>query len=472
MSIKQHITNEQAWLFDDGFGSGGRGCASVEQLIREADIDSERGTEGTPLARCVLYRDDIAVRLDKSRDHGQTEATSGESENLINQLSDITNTIRGSSIKITHLFGINCRAASFFVLAFIIYPFQVFSHEYPELNPPKVERSLPDQPREVLISPLGTPTTEWLFHKNADGSHPDGSEQQFMWLINRARSNPSEEGIRLATMGDPDVAGACAYYGVNFDLLKSEFDVISIKPPAVFDIRLYNAAKSHSDYLIAIDGQDHNSQFTRIDTAGFQWNSCRGNVFSYTKNAIHGNAGFNIDWGYSIDGSGMQYDRGHRKAVMSIDGDYTNVGIAAVPENNPDTAVGPLVVTGNYCNANTRYADHYNLFIVGTVWTDKDNDGLYDPGEGVGGVMVTPSMGTYFAITGHNGGYAIPLIAGGSYQVAFTGEGVPDGTVRSVSVVDQSVLLDLEMNSVLDSDGDEPVKNRAKSIPSILKLLL
>ncbi len=44
MSIKQHFTNEQARQFGDEFGfDWERGCASVEQLIRETDIDLERG---------------------------------------------------------------------------------------------------------------------------------------------------------------------------------------------------------------------------------------------------------------------------------------------------------------------------------------------------------------------------------------------------------------------------------------------
>lgn len=44
MSIKQHLTPEQARQFGDEFGfDWERGSASVEQLIRESDIDLERG---------------------------------------------------------------------------------------------------------------------------------------------------------------------------------------------------------------------------------------------------------------------------------------------------------------------------------------------------------------------------------------------------------------------------------------------
>ena len=255
-------------------------------------------------------------------------------------------------------------------------------------------------------------------------------------------------------MDDPDVAAARSYFRVNLDLLKAEFTATSAKPPAAFDVRLYNAAKSHSDYLISIDASSHTGQFDRISAEGFHYLVARGNVFAYCKTALYGHAGFNIDWGYGGDGSGMQDDRGHRKAVMSIDGSYTNVGIAAVPESNPGSAVGPLVVTGNYCNANLSYAGHYNLFIVGTVWEDKDGDSLYDPGEGIGGVTVAPSQGSYYAVTANSGGYAIPLSSGGSYEVSFSGLGIPSGSLRSVTVGSESVLLDLLVGPAVDFDHD------------------
>ena len=135
--------------------------------------------------------------------------------------------------------------------------------------------------------------------------------------------------------------------------------------------------------------------------------------------------------------------RGHRMAIMSVDGNYTNVGIAAVPENNPGTGVGPLVVTGNYCYANTGYADHYNRFLVGTVWEDANHNSQYDPGEGIGGVTVMPDIGTYYAVTANSGGYAIPILASGGYEVTFSGGSVPAGSTETVNVGSESVLLDL-----------------------------
>ena len=309
----------------------------------------------------------------------------------------------------------------------------------PSKNPPRDE--IPGYQVDEKIMPKiplrSTPDTEWTFHKTSDNAHPDANEQQMMWLMNRARANPTQEGIWLATTDIPNIASARRYFSVDVVMLQSEFAGYASKPPAAFDVRLYNAAKVHSDDLIARDAQDHNDQFQRISDAGFSYLKAGGNVFSYTKDAVYGHAGFNIDWGSGP--GGMQVGRGHRMAIMSIDGDFTNVGIAIVSESDAATAVGPLVTTGNYCKANTSQPDHYNRFIVGTVWNDLDNDGMYDPEEGVGNVTVMPNSGTYYAVTSDSGGYAIPIVSEGNYTLTFSGA---VDAVKRVEVGTESVLLD------------------------------
>jgi hypothetical protein len=294
---------------------------------------------------------------------------------------------------------------------------------------------------------------EWKLHKTDDGSHPDGSEQQLVWLMNRARANPMQEGIWLATSSESDIAGGRGYFGVNTSLLQSEFAGYAAKPPAAFDVRLYNAAKVHSDDLIARDAQDHKDQFLKIQQAGFHYWGGRGNVFSYARNSLYAHAAFNIDWGGN-DGTGMQTGRGHRMAIMSVDGDYTNVGFAMVPENNPETSVGPLVTTENFCRADEQYPDHFNRFIVGTVWRDNNANGLYDPGEGIGNVTVTPSQGQYFAVTSVGGGYAIPIETPGDYTLIFSG--AASGSVN-VTVGSVSVLADLQVTAASTSQSGKAV---------------
>ena len=294
---------------------------------------------------------------------------------------------------------------------------------------------------------------EWVYHKTADGQHPSGEEQAFVWLMNRARQNPLAEGAFLATTGDAGVDSAIDYFNVNTALMQSEFAGYAPAPPAAFDRRLYLAAKAHSDDLIARDAQDHIGQFDRVADQNFVFSAARGNVFSKNRYALYGHAAFNIDWG--VAANGMQVGRGHRQAIMSLDGDYTNVGIAAVADNDPSTNVGPWVVTGNYAAAGTWAADHYNRFIVGTVWQDNNDNGRYDPGEGLPNVTVTPDRGQYFAVSAAGGGYAIPITAAGAYLVTFSGGRLPTAYVAEVSIGQRSALLDLaDTLLVPDADGD------------------
>ena len=314
----------------------------------------------------------------------------------------------------------------------------------PEPNPPTIERDVPEAPSSATVSRWMAPAalTEWTYHKTDDNLHPDGNEQQMVWLMNRARSDPAQEGVWLATMTDPDVAAARSFWHVDTTVLQDEFAAIPAKPPAAFDVRLYNAAKAHSDYLISIDAQNHTGQFDRIDAAGFEFTSAAGIVYSYSENAVYGHAGFNIDWGPGTDGT--QDPPGHRNAIMSVSGNWTNVGYAVVAESNPATQVGPQVITGNLCYANTGYANHYNRFLVGTVWVDSNGNDQYDPGEGIGGVRVEPDQGDFFAVTANSGGYAIPITAAGDYVVTFSGSMITIPDNRTVTVASTSVLLDLK----------------------------
>jgi hypothetical protein len=312
-----------------------------------------------------------------------------------------------------------------------------------EPDPPRIEE--PDKTSPGWFGKATSQSTavmvEWTYHKTMDNEHPDDSEQQLLWLTNRARANPGQEGQWLATVDDYYIDMARSYFDVNLGVLQDEFESYAVEPPAAFDVRLYNAAKVHSEDLIRRDAQDHNQQFDRIDAAGFVYTQARGNVFSYAYTALFGHAAFNIDWGAG-DGTGMQPGRGHRKAIMSLDGNYTNVGVAVVEEHEPSTGVGPLVITGNYCSADPNEPDHYNRFIVGTVWSDLNSNGLYDPDEGIGGVTVSPDEGSFYAVTANSGGYAIPILVPGEIAVTFSGSSLEDEVVQPITVGSDSVLVD------------------------------
>ncbi len=295
-----------------------------------------------------------------------------------------------------------------------------------------------------MVSLLPAQTTEWVYHKTEDGLHPDANEQQLVWLMNRARANPTAEGEFLAASGDPDIHAGITFFNVNTTQLRNEFAAIVPKPPAAFDRRLYEASRVHSLDLIARDAQDHNSQFNRVTAAGFMLATGRASVFSYGTTAIETHAALNIDWGGPASSGGMQVGRGHRVAIMSDQPSLlSNVGFAAVLESNPTTEVGPIVFSGAYCQAQTNVANHHNRFLVGTVWADANSNNRYDAGEGLANVRVQPNQGPFHAITGVAGGWAIPITSPATYTLTFSGTTLAGTPVRTAVVGAESVLVDV-----------------------------
>lgn len=116
----------------------------------------------------------------------------------------------------------------------------------PAKNPPKDglpgHRNLEKPTEDPLYG--STPTIEWTFHKTSDNAHPDTNEQQMLWLLNNARSNPTQEGNWLATTDIPNIVSARDYFCVDVVMLQNEFTGYDPKPPATFDVRLYNGSSS------------------------------------------------------------------------------------------------------------------------------------------------------------------------------------------------------------------------------------
>jgi hypothetical protein len=325
-----------------------------------------------------------------------------------------------------------------------------------------------------LISPMSIPDVEWTWHKSADGTLPLPEEQQLLWLMNRARQLPSGEGIWLTQTGVEEVEQAMNFFQVDRELLKAEFAGtdsfwISLpRPPAAFDIRLRDAAVAHCLDLIDRRAQDHNGQSQRVLDALFFYADLRLSVYSYTQSPIHGHAGWNIDWGSDQSGTigGMQSQRGHRQATMAVDPvygalDLPCVGFAYLSDSREDSSFGPYILTGNFgkprwwpwttqpydagndpADIDFFLANSADTYVVGTVWNDLNSNGLYDPGEGIGGVTVRPSSGPYFAVTGEAGGYAFPA-SNGSFTVTFSGSPLAETISKTVIISGgESVLLD------------------------------
>ena len=261
---------------------------------------------------------------------------------------------------------------------------------------------------------------------------PTNDEQYYLELINRARANPTAEGVRLATTTDSNVLSAYSSFGVNLVLMQSQFALLPPAPPLSMNATLITAARAHSQNMLQNNYQGHSgpdgSLTTRLQnyTAGANGWSIGENVYAYSKSVWYGHAGFEVDWGGSATSGGMQSPPGHRQNIHSTT--FREVGIGVVLGSNGSGGVGPQLVTQDF-----GMVGGLPPFVTGVVYRDLNGDGFYEPGEGVGGVTVTVSNTNSYAVTASSGGYSVPVAGSGSYTVTFSGGSVPTNQ-QSVSV--------------------------------------
>lgn len=259
---------------------------------------------------------------------------------------------------------------------------------------------------------------------------PTDDEQHYLELINRARADPTAEGQRLATSTDPEVLSAIAFFNVNLTVMQNEFAALPVRPPLVFNAKLIQAARGHSQDMFDNVFQGHtgsggSSAVQRMLAAGYASNGSAENVFSFVKSTFQGHAGFQIDWGADEDGTdnGMQSKRGHR---MNIHIDLREVGIGVVlgTKTSGGTTVGPQLVTQNFANPSVNN----QAFVTGVAYYDLNGNSFYDPGEGIGGLTVNVAGSSFHAVTANSGGYAVPVpTSNASRAVTFSGLGLNGG---------------------------------------------
>jgi hypothetical protein len=292
----------------------------------------------------------------------------------------------------------------------------------------------PPAPPIVVKPSLGFPAEEPSSPVLYSIGDPTNDEQYYLELINRARATPPAEGIRLATTTDQNVLGAYNSFGVNLVLMQVQFAAILPAPPLSMNATLLAAARAHSQNMFQNNYQGHSgpdgSLTTRLQayTSGANGWSLGENVYAYSKSVWYGHAGFEVDWGGTVLTGGMQSPPGHRLNIHSTQ--FREVGIGVVLGSNGGSGgVGPQLVTQDFGSVGGLLP-----FVTGVVYRDLNGNGLYDPGEGVGGVTVNVSNANYYAITASSGGYSVPVPASGSYTVTFSGGPVATAQ-RNVSVV-------------------------------------
>ena len=333
--------------------------------------------------------------------------------------------------------------------------------------------------------------------------NPTNEEQYQLELMNRARANPDSEGIRLEFDTTAQVVIDYSYFAKQQNYfaptpkqVDSSFAPYPARPPMAFNADLCRAARGHDTVMLMVDAQYHyidTSKYhgidggaggpqTRIDSQGYSnWSNWGENVYDYGNGMDDILAAFLVDWGNS--------DLAHRHNIMSFDpGDaiWNEVGVGIL-HGSDSAGVGPILITEDF---GRRMIDNFftapYTFVLGVVYTDANQNGLYDMGEGDSGVTITLSSGsTYYAITTGSGGYAIPFtgsaltlltpVNGASLKntAAFTWE----NTLTSITVTASGgpfanpVIQTVQLNGVnVKVDFKEPFSS--PSTPEVTNYLL
>lgn len=301
--------------------------------------------------------------------------------------------------------------------------------------------------KTVTLSVLGALAVASAIQAQTQYSHgnPTADEQYMLELINRARANPAAEGVRLANSKDPNVKLGFDFFGVDVAKLKKDFASYPVRPPLAMNTKLIAAARRHSNDMAKKNfqshtGSDNSTIASRIADAGFRSGSISENIYAnLVSSPSFAHAGFAIDWG--IGPGGVQPGLGHRANIMALgNASYREVGIGIATRSGADAAkYGKLAVTQDY----GTLADS-PFYLLGVAYQDNNGNSICDPGEGLPGIKVQPSVGSFFAVTSSSGGYAIPFqTSPGAASVVFSGGGLDAPVTRTFSLVRENVKVDL-----------------------------
>ncbi len=250
---------------------------------------------------------------------------------------------------------------------------------------------------------------------------PTDAEQAHLELINRARLYPEEE----ATLYNIDL---------NEGLPASTISSSPVQP-LTMNNNLLNVARAHSQDMYVDDYFDHNTEsngntpFVRMKNGGYNYSTAGENI-AYTQ-GFYSNLVDPILYLHKILFVDKNYPgRGHRVGILNSD--FKEVGAGAYSTSQ---------LTRHWITCDFgKSKDYTESFVLGVVYDDTNNNGVYDAGEGIKNckLTITPSSEETFSASA--GGYGIP-ISSGDYTITATH---CDGTSveQSFSIEDENIKID------------------------------
>jgi uncharacterized protein YkwD len=257
-----------------------------------------------------------------------------------------------------------------------------------------------------------------------DSGDPTPDEQMVLEMINRARKDPEAEGKRLGI-------------DIKEGLPSQKRSLVRPRPPLALNKVLLAVARLHSADMYENSYFSHNTKSgkapaQRILAAGYAFKACGENIACHTSRSLE-----TLEDMLIID-TGIK-GRGHRVNLLDLNPSFTfrEVGVGAFQADQVNSSGFATLLTEDFGTGMT------GPFIVGVVFRDKNGNGTYDPGEGLPGVTITPSLGRYYAITSGSGGFVIPSPAiGGMITLTADGGGLQSPVHRKLTLMAINVKMD------------------------------
>jgi Ca2+-binding RTX toxin-like protein len=269
---------------------------------------------------------------------------------------------------------------------------------------------------------------------------PSDIEQLFLELINETRLDPLGNAARYLTSyaplrsSNPSIQNAINFFGVDGAALLAAYQGLTPVAPLAWNNALETAASKHNDAMIASGTQTHQAPGeadfgTRLTNEGYNFQTAAENVYAYTESALHGHAGFMIDWGFGP--GGMQSPAGHRDTIMNAS--LSEVGIAVTAENSAANPLGPLVMTQDF-------GSRGRLFALGVAYTDTDQNRFYSIGEGRSDLTI--SAGSTSVTSSSSGGYSLE-VGQGEHLFSLSGGGLTGSVAVRATLDTGNLKLDV-----------------------------
>ena len=252
---------------------------------------------------------------------------------------------------------------------------------------------------------------------------PTPQEQYLLALINRARANP---------------AGEAAGFGIDLNEGLAPGTISAApKQPLAFNPYLMQSATLHSQWMLSNQTFSHDEgslgPATRMQNAGYAFNAPAG---SGENIAIRGTTAATLPLTQTVAQEhqdlfidSTEFDRAHRLNLMNPS--FAEVGVGLVPGNFQ--GYNALAATQDFA-----YSAGSGPFLTGIAYSDaRIHDHFYEPGEGLGGIIVTATRAAdgaaFSTTTWSSGGYTLALPAG-TYTVTASGAGL-GGAVTDTNIV-------------------------------------